>query len=272
MGAFVALTGLGQLFVIAAGNGNIDLSVPYVLTLSAYVASGLVNGNNAAVVPAALAVAGIGALIGAVNATLILVLELPPIVGTLAVGFVVETIYLEVSPHVQGNVGSFVGTVATGGVSGVPYMAIIAIVLAGLVSLVLTRSWFGRQVLALGQSRPAAELAGIRSGLVTFATYVICAVSASLTGFLLAGYVGGASPDIGASYQLGSIAVVVLGGCLIAGGVANAPGVLAASLFITLLVTLTDLIHVSAGVQQIIEGGIIVLLLSTVGKERVRVT
>src|ERR1039457_3430986 len=92
VGAFVALTGLGQLFVIAAGNGNIDLSVPYVLTLSAYVASGLVNGHNAAVVPAALAVVCIGALIGAVNATLILALELPPIVGTLAVGFVVETI------------------------------------------------------------------------------------------------------------------------------------------------------------------------------------
>lgn len=272
VGAFVALTGLGQLFVIAAGNGNIDLSVPSVLTLSAYVASGLVNGNNAAIVPAVLAVVGIGAAIGVVNATLILVLDLPPIVGTLAVGFILETIYLEISPHVQGGVGSFVGTLATGRVVGVPYMAIIVIVLAGFVAVVLTRSWFGRQVLALGQSRPAAELAGVRSRLIIVATYVICGITAALAGVLLAGYVGGASPDIAASYQLGSIAVVVLGGCLIAGGVANSPGVLAASLFITLLVTFTNLLHVSAGIQQIIEGGIIVLLLSTVGKDRVRVS
>lgn len=272
VGAFVALTGLGQLFVVAAGNGNIDLSVPSTLTLSAYVSSGLINGHSSAVLPAVLAVVGIGAAIGVVNAMLILVLDLPPIVGTLAVGFVLETIYLEVAPHVQGGVGRFLGTLATGSVVGVPYMAIIVIVLAGLVSLVLTRSWFGRQVLALGQSRPAAELAGVRSWLITVATYVICGVTAALAGLLLAGYVGGASPDIASSYQLGSIAVVVLGGCLIAGGVANSPGVLAASLFITLLVTFTNLLHVSAGVQQIIEGGIIVLLLSTVGKERVRVT
>ena len=272
VGAFVALTGLGQLFVIAAGNGNIDLSVPYVLTLSAYVASGLVNGHNSAAFPAVLAVVGVGVAIGVANAIVILVLGLPPIVGTLAVGFVVETVYLEVSPHVQGNVGSFIGTIATGRVAGVPYVAVIAVAGAVIVSVTLTRSWFGRQVLALGQSRPAAELAGIRTWLITTATYVICAVTASITGFLLAGYVGGASPDIGAGYQLGSIAVVVLGGCLVAGGVANSPGVLSASLFITLLVTLTNLIHVSVGVQQIIEGGIIVLLLSTVSKERVRVT
>lgn len=272
VGAFVALTGLGQLFVIATGSGNIDLSVPYVLTLSAYMAAGIINGSNGAVVPGLFAVIGLGAVIGVANASVITFLRIPPIVGTLAVGFVVESIYLEISSHIQGGVGSFVGTLATGTVIGVPYMAVVAVVWAVAVEVVLARSWFGRLVLALGQSRPAAQLADIGTWFVTVAVYVICAVTASIVGLLLAGYAGGAALDMGTSYQLGSIAVVVLGGCLVAGGVANAGGVLAASVFVSLLVTLTDLIHVSAGVQQIIEGGIIVGLLATVGKEKLRVT
>lgn len=272
VGAFVALTGLGQLFVIATGNGNIDLSVPYVLTLSAYVASGIADGRNIGVIPAVITVIAIGATIGIVNALVIIVLRVPPIVGTLAVGFVVETIYLEISAHIESGVGSFVGTVSTGIVAGVPYIVIVTVIWAVIVEWTLASTWFGRQVLAIGQSAPAARLAHIRTSLLTIAVYVICAVTASLVGVLLAGYIGGASLDIGTSYQLGSIAVVVLGGCLIAGGVANTPGVLAASLFISLLVTFTNLIHVSAGVQEIIEGAVIVGLLATAGRERVRVT
>lgn len=266
--AFLTIAGLGQMFVIAAGNGNIDLSMPYVLTLAAYLGSSIINGSDAKLAQAVIVVAAFGIVAGLVNAAVITMLRVPPIVATLAVGFIIESGYQELSTRVNGGLGNALATLSTGTWSGVSYMAVIAVACIVLAQLALSRSWFARGVLALGQSQQAARLAGVRTVRVTFTVYAISGLAAAVVGLLLGAYIGGGSLDMGGSYQLGSVAVVVLGGCLISGGIANAPGVGIASVFITLLVTLTNLLHVSAGVEQIIEGVIIVGLLAVVGKEQ----
>jgi ribose transport system permease protein len=266
--AFLTIAGLGQMFVIASGNGNIDLSVPYVLTFAAYLGSSTINGSNAKLAQTVIVVAAFGIMAGLVNATVISALRVPPIVATLAVGFIVESGYQELSTHVNGGLGSALDTLSTGGWAGVSYMAIIALACIVLAQVALSRSWFARGVLALGQSRQAARLVGVRTLRLTFIVYAISGLAAAVVGLLLGAYIGGGSLDMGGSYQLDSVAVVVLGGCLVSGGIANAPGVGIASVFITLLVTLTNLLHVSAGVEQIIEGLIIVGLLAVVGKEQ----
>jgi ribose transport system permease protein len=266
--AFLTIAGLGQMFVIAAGNGNIDLSVPYVLTFAAYLGSSIINGSDAKLAQAVIAVAAFGIVAGLVNAAVISALRVPPIVATLAVGFIVESGYQELSTHVNGGLGNALDAVTTGGWAGVSYMAVIALACIVLAQVALSRSWFARGVLALGQSRQAARLTGVRTLRLTFIVYAISGLTAAVVGLLLGAYIGGGSLDMGTSYQLGSVAVVVLGGCLVSGGIANAPGVGIASVFITLLVTLTNLLHVSAGVEQIIEGLIIVSLLAVVGKEQ----
>ena len=268
VGAFLTIAGLGQMFVIAAGNGNIDLSMPYVLTFAAYLGSSIINSNDSRLVPAVIAVAVFGIVVGLANATVIWMLRVPPIVATLAVGFIIESGYQELSTHVNGGLGHVLDSLSTGTWTGVSYMAIIALACIILVQLTLSRSWFARNVLALGQSQQAARLTGVRVLRLTFSVYAISGLAAAIVGLLLGAYIGGGSLDMGTSYQLDSIAVVVLGGCLVSGGVANAPGVGIASVFITLLVTLSNLLHVSAGVEQIIEGVIIVGLLAVVGKEQ----
>ena len=266
--AFLTVAGLGQMFVIAAGNGNIDLSVPYVLTFAAFLGSSILNGGDGKLALAIIAVAAFGIAAGLVNAAVITALRVPPIVATLAVGFIIESGYQELSTRVNGGLGHALGTLATGGWGGVSYMVFIALVIIVAAQISLSRSWFARGVLALGQSQRAAKLTGLRTLRLTFLVYALSGLAAALVGLLLGAYIGGGSLDMGTSYQLNSVAVVVLGGCLVAGGLANAPGVGIASLFITLLVTLANLLHVSAGVQQIIEGVIIVGLLAVVGKEQ----
>jgi ribose transport system permease protein len=266
--AFLAIAGLGQMFVIAAGNGNIDLSVPYVLTFAAFLGADILNGSDARLAQAIVAVAVFGIVAGLVNAAVITTLKVPPIVATLAVGFIIESAYLELSTHVNGGLGHALTTLSTGSWAGVSYMALIALACIVAVQIALSRSWFARGVLALGQSHQAARLTGVRTVRVTFTVYAISGLAAAIVGLLLGAYIGGGSLDMGTSYQLDSVAVVVLGGCLVSGGIANAPGVGIASVFITLLVTLTNLLHVSAGVEQIIEGLIIVGLLAVVGKEQ----
>ena len=58
-----------------------------------------------------------------------------------------------------------------------------------------------------------------------FATYLLCALLAALCGFLLASFSGGAALNMGAEYLLMSIAVVVIGGSSVAGGISNVPGI-----------------------------------------------
>ncbi len=63
-------------------------------------------------------------------------------------------------------------------------------------------SLYGRWITAIGQSLPAARLAGIPVDGMRFVTYVLCAVLAALCGYLLSGFSGGAALNMGAEYLL----------------------------------------------------------------------
>ena len=85
---------------------------------------------------------------------------------------------------------------------------------------------------------------------------------AGLAGVLLAAYSGGPSLGLGAAYQLASIAVVVLGGSLIAGGRGIVSGLWAGAVLLTLLSTLANITRLSGGWQFIIQGALIVVVLA----------
>jgi ribose transport system permease protein len=93
---------------------------------------------------------------------------------------------------------------------------------------------------------------------VRFATYVLCALLAAITGFLLSCFSGGAALNMGAEYLLTSIAVVVIGGTAVAGGFANVPGIWGASLFLFLVVSMLNTYGASAGVRMLLTGVIII--------------
>ena len=142
-----------------------------------------------------------------------------------------------------------------------PVLAISVIVLALVMSVVLNRTVYGRSVIAIGQNRRAARLAGISVEWTRFATYAMCALLASLCGYLLSGFSGGASLNMGEEYLLASIAVVVIGGTSVAGGFSNVPGLWGAALFMFLLVTMLNTFGAAAGVRLIMTGLIIITVI-----------
>jgi ribose transport system permease protein len=263
---FLVLVGIGQMFVITVG--GIDLSVPYVMTLSAYLTSSVMAGHNGGLVPAVFIALAVGLGTSLVNAALIELLSMPPIVATLAVGFMVDTEVLVRSTSSQGTPSPALVSFVTDTVGSIPVIVIFGVAVAAVFTWVLHRTAFGRSVQAVGQSRTAARLAGIATRRTTVAAYVLCGLAASLTGLLLAGYAGGPSIDMATSYQLESIAVVVLGGSLIAGGRSNVPGVWAGALLLTLLIILVDVANLGAGLEDIVEGALIVAVLVASGGRR----
>jgi len=134
--------------------------------------------------------------------------------------------------------------------------------------VVLHRTVYGRSVLAIGQNSRAARLAGIDVGRVRFATYVLCAVLASLCGFLLAGFSGGASLNMGEEYLLASIAVAVIGGTSVAGGYSNLPGLWGAALFLFLVVTMLNTYGLGAGFRYLATGLIIIAVIALTGGQK----
>jgi ribose transport system permease protein len=94
------------------------------------------------------------------------------------------------------------------------------------------------------------------------AAFLGSGVLAALTGMLLSAYAGGAFLEIGKPYLLPSVGAVVLGGTPIFGGRASAVGCWWGALFLTLLVTTLQLLGLAPGMQDVIEGLIIIAILA----------
>ncbi len=260
--SYLALVGLGQMFPIASGDGGVDLSVPFVMNFCALLAVRLVDRSPASILLVLLLSIFFGMLIGLVNGGVVVTFRIPPIIGTLAVGYIVLTLVQLVSS--QGSTtfaaGSFTDFMRSD-LLGVPTPFFIVLVAVVLMGLVIRRSTYGRSLLAVGQSRQAAYFSGISVSGTVALSYVICGAFAGLTGVLLCASVGSADLELGNPYLLTSVGAVVLGGNRIAGGTASAVGTLMGALLLTLLVATVTVAGLPLEFQNIARGVAITLVL-----------
>jgi ribose transport system permease protein len=267
---YLVMVGIGQLFVITSGNGGIDLSVPFVMTISAYLSSEVMGGSDSRLVLGVLVAIAVGIAAGLVNALFVELVGMPPLVGTLAVGFTIQTAILVFSSSSTGVPSPALSTFVDGSWGPIPIFAVFGVLLTVVFAVLLRRTSYGRRTEAVGQSATAARLAGIDPRLVRAGAFVLSAALAGLAGMLLAAHAGGPSLELGTPYQLESIAVVVLGGSLIVGGRGVVPGVWAGAMLLTLLVTLVNVAQISSAVQKIVEGMLIVVVLALARRSAVR--
>ncbi|RVI24071.1 ABC transporter permease, partial [Sinorhizobium meliloti] len=265
---FSVIVGIGQMFVITLGPGNIDLSVPATMTLAGTVALKLMNVENGMVLPGLLLAVFIGLGVGLCNYTLIKALRIPPIIATLSMSFVVQSGAIWTNRGLRIKPPSVLAEFTTTNTLGVPNVAIVAVLISILAWILLEKTIYGRWISAIGQSMPAARMAGIPVDGTRFVTYLFCAVLASISGYLLACFSGGAALNMGAEYLLMSIAVVVIGGTAVAGGDSNVPGIWGASLFMFLVVSMLNTYGLGAGIRLIITGLIIISVIMLAGGRR----
>ncbi len=262
---FSAIIGIGQMYVITLGPGNVDLSIPATMTFAGAVSMKIIDTQDSMVVPGLLIALACGAAVGVFNFGLIRVLRIPPIIATLSSSFLVQSSAIAYGRGLKIKPPPMLADFTTAKILGVPLLAICVIGLAAVMSVVLHRTVYGKSVIAIGQNPRAAQLAGINVDFTRFATYVLSAVMAGLCGYVLSGFSGGASLNMGAEYLLASIAVVVIGGTSVAGGFANLPGIWGAALFMFLLVTMLNTFGLTAGVRLIFTGVIIVSVITLAG-------
>ncbi len=260
--AFSIIVGLGQMFVITLGPGNVDLSIPATMTLAGTVALKVMDTSDSMILAGIAVTLAIGLIIGVVNYGLIKLLRIPPIIATLSSSFLIQSSAIWYNRGLRIKPPDLLANFATASpIAGIPNVAIVALLLSVAAWIALERGIYGRWISAIGQNMRAARLAGVPVDGVRFTTYVICAVLAAICGFLLSCFSGGAALNMGAEYLLTSIAVVVIGGTAVAGGFGNVPGIWGASLFLFLVVSMLNTYGASAGVRMLLTGLIIIAVI-----------
>jgi ribose transport system permease protein len=266
--AFTVLVGIGQMFVITLGPGNIDLSLPANIGLASAVAMKVMDGADSRIALGLIAAVAAGLAIGVVNYLLIRLLRIPPLIATLSSSFVIRSVGISYGRGLQIKPPQAFADFVLYRVGGISVLAVLVLLLSVVAAVVLARTVYGRSVLAVGQNLRAARLAGLSVRRVRFLTYALCGALGGLCGALLAGFTGGSSLDVGAEYLLTSIAVVVIGGTSVAGGMANVPGLWGAALMLFMIATLLNSSGLGVGVRDLMTGVIIIAVITLAGGRR----
>ena len=269
----IAYLGIGATCVIITG--GIDLSVGSILALSGVAAALAVR----AAVPVPLAM-GLGLLTGAacglVNGLCVTLLRLPPFIATLGMMLVARGIALQVTDaKAIGGLGDSFAELGNGSLwriehvgadgfpdvvfRGIPYPVLLMVVLAVAVSIMLNRSRLGRHIYAVGSNAEAARLSGLDVRRITLFVYVLSGALAGLTGCVLMSRLVTAQPSEGLMYELDAIAAAVIGGTSLTGGIGTISGTVIGAFVIGILRNGLNMTGVSAFVQQIIIGLVILL-------------
>lgn len=259
--AFTVLVSLGQMLVISVGPGNADLSIPSAIALSGAVAMIVMDGNNAMLLPGLLAAVLVGVAVGVFNFGLIRVLNIPPIIATLAGSLIVMSVAISIGRGLKIKPPPLFSDLMALRLLGLPLLALLALLVTVGIAVMLRRSVLGRAIEAVGQNERAAGLTGLRVQVTRFWAYVICAALAGLTGALISGFAGGNSLDQGQEYLLLTIAVVVIGGTVVSGGAPCVPGIWGAAMFMFLLVAMLNAAGAGPGLRMLLTGLIIIAVI-----------
>jgi ribose transport system permease protein len=254
----LGLVAVGQTFAVLAG--SIDLSVANLISVAAVLASYIMQGRPEMMLPAVVAVLVISAFVGVINGALISRLQVNPLIATLGVGLVLQGILSASFTNFAGSVPKEFQAFAYGTIGVAPFSVIGLFVLALLAWFLLRATKFGAHLYAVGGNSEGARLAGIRTDFVMIGAHVLCSVCAGVTGLYLASRLRSGAPWVGRDgvYDLESIAVVVIGGTLLAGGRGGVWGTLAGVLLFAVLDASFNMLGVSAYPKLVLRGAIVI--------------
>ena len=252
----VLIVALGMALVI--GTEGIDLSVGAVMALAAALIP-LWLGYG--VVPAVLVALVGGLVIGLVNGGIVAFVGVQPIVATLSLMVAGRGIALVISGEQLKSIqNQDLRGFGTDSFLGVPIIVLVAAVLAVLVGVLVSSTTFGRQLVAVGGNRRAAELSGLPVKRVLVTVYVLCALLASVAGIVGVARAGASVPStLGNLIELSAITAVVVGGTPLSGGQVRVAGTVAGALLLQLIQATLIKHDVPDSYSQIVQAAIIVL-------------
>ena len=266
----LGLIAIGQTLVILAG--SLDLSVPYVVSLSTLVAAGGMKGLDTNVPAAVFNTLALAAAIGLAIGLVVSLLGVHGFIASLGVGLVVSG-YL--ATNYQGSHGAAAPDVRLLGRSGIastiPTSFLVMLACAALVTLLLRYTRIGHHLYAVGGNRAVARMSGVRTAPPVVVAHVLCSLLCGIAALLLVSRTGVGLPTIGSQgrYDLLSIAAVVLGGTLLAGGKGSVVGTIGGVAIFAVLDNVMGVMQVNPFLKDFVRGLAIVLAVAVYARRSV---
>ena len=258
---------IGMTFVIITA--GIDLSVGAVLGLSSVVTATMMVSGGFGLLTTLLAVLLMGTVFGLVQGVISSRFRLEPFIVTLAglqaargLALVVsDNQYINISygdgPGLAPPIFAVLGERLFDNV--VPVATIVFIVFAGIATVVLNTTRFGRYVFAVGGNDRAARISGVPVSAIKISVYAITGFASALAGIVHAGQFNFGSANDGAGYELTAIAAVVIGGTSLFGGSGSMVGTVAGTIMLGALANILQLNNITPAMQLLATAAIIVL-------------
>ena len=262
--AIVGVVSIGMTAVLLVG--GIDLSVSYIMALSACLFARVSqtmmnNGSDGLALGLVAGVLLMGAVVGFINGSLIVLRKVEPFIITLGVGQVLKGItYLYTNGAPGGKVTSFWKAFGSELFLGfIPYTVILYGVLMAVFIFILHKTVLGRRIYAVGSNDEAARLSGVSIKRVKIVAYVLCGITAAIAGIMLASRVRVGEPNGSSGYDMDAIAAVVIGGTAMSGGKGHLGSTLAGVLIMTIMNNILNLIGADPNLQILIKGVVILI-------------
>ncbi|MBL0865114.1 ABC transporter permease [Pectobacterium carotovorum] len=262
--AVLLIVALAMTLVVTAG--GIDLSVGVALDFGAAFALVALKVYGLPWQAAVLAALAGGALVGLVNAVLIIHCRIKPFLATLGTWFIgssIERIYTEGGgPIAYRRMAPQYHELAVGDLWGIPVPIVIVAVLWFAYYLLFERTIAGKRIHAMGLNAPAALIAGVNVRRTMFWLLIVTSVTCAIGGVVLSANLRQFTPLAGQTYLMDAIAAVFIGTAFHAQGRPNVTGTLIGVLFLGMIANGLNLMGLNFIVKDALSGVILVLALA----------
>lgn len=267
-GATVALAAIGELVIVLTG--GVDLSIGAIVALTNCFAATYMGTDPVTVIGVLILTLVIGALAGFVNGVIIVFGRIQSIIVTLATLYIYTGFSLLVRPQPGGSAPDFFAHILTGSLGYLPYALVFILAVILLIWVPLMRSRLGRAIYAVGDNADGAHKSGIKVRRIQLVAYAAGGFFAACAGIFLTAYTTSGDATIGTGFTLDALVAVVLGGAVLGGGRGVAIGPILGAYFMSLLISVLFASGISPYYQNLVEGAILLLVLTTANLWRLR--
>ncbi len=240
-------------------SGGIDLSVGSSISVTAVVVGSMLKAGSPVWIAVIVGLA-IGSVIGLMNGLLAAYTKAHPFILTLGTMTMFQGIAIIITGGFPitdlGKAFEFIGG---GMIGGIPLIVLIFFAVLLICFFLLRYTRPGRVAYALGGNEHTTYLAGIKVKRYKIIFYVVCGFLTGLAALVLSSRISSAIPTMGASFEMNSIAAVVIGGTPLTGGKGSVWGTLTGVLLLGIIANGLNLLHVEGSWQYVVTGAIIIV-------------
>ena len=242
-------------------SGEIDVSIGSLLAACAFAYANLAHATSSPAL-SLLGALGVGLGVGALNGAIVTVGRVPSIIATLGMLLALRGVVLLIGANGVLLVPEGARELGLGSIAGVRAPILALVLVFATFDIVNRNTEWGRDILAVGSNRRAADAVGLRANLVKFRCFLATGLGCGLASAIFAGQIGTIQATAATGFELQCIAAVVLGGTSITGGRGSTLAPVIGAVLVGVILNALTLNSIPGTFEQLVLGLLVLLAIS----------